>query len=417
MPWAQKLPLNAQGSSAEYTAVEVQVIELQPRLILESPFLQNASVMLLDGEKRMVSVVVRNVSDIPLSVIKQSIGGTRRSSPDSDLDTPLLWHDLFKKEKVIEVAAGDTHEFWLALSGKWKANIGRLQYGFLYCCQQEDRQQYSRVLGLNLHLTINAAIQAQHLRATPVEGDADTDDFMLSFDLRNAWPEPLRYAAIPSPQLDGRELAVAKVDRELNPGQVERVDILLPRIVLSCASSLDARELTKALFETLSVTWKGDDRAGKVDLSGLMLSAEEVEIVTKSSMSLELQLTKAIGSVSRSGDPVVKVGSYVTLIVTLSMPPGITEPVLVRMHPYSVNSTNGDRTDWPKPTEFGVLQQMARPSGSGEVQVKHIPAFPVVAGKIVLVVTASAALGKGSKANLGGRTPRDKHDGCRVSYE
>jgi hypothetical protein len=395
-------PLNAQGSGAEHTVVEVHVIEPQPMLILENPSLQNASVMLLDGEKRSLFVTVLNPSAIPLSIYKQVFLATHRPPSDSDLDTALRT-DSAEREEVVEVEAGGRHEFKFSVHGK--AKVARVHVAFIYCRQQEDRPQYARILDLQLHLTINAALQAQHLRATPVEGDTDTDDFMLSFDLRNAWPEPLRYTATTSSQMDGDGLAVTKAMRELNPGQVERVDILMPRIVLSSSTGWDARDLTKALLKTLSVTWRGEDRAGEVDLSGLTLSAEEVEIVTKSSIHLKMHLISSTNDLpeqaSASKDAVVKVGSYVTLVVTLSTPPGMTEPVLAKMFPFAVNSTNGDRTARPAPTEHGWMPRTVRPSGSGEETVHHFPVFPVVAGRIELEVTARSWLGAESTAALG----------------
>ena len=364
-------PESVQRSHAEHAVVALKVVEPQPLLVLEDPKLQNNNIMLLDGEKHALNVVVRNSSNIALGIFEISKAQTRKHRPDSSLEKgPPQTNEIVPLEDSIVIEAGQTQNFEFALEGR--ANVSRMQLSFMYSDGLEDGQ-YARVLRTSIDLTVNAALQAQHFTAKAI--GENNESFMLSFDLRNAWPRPLEYT-VKGPT------ALLTQQGTLHPGQIERVYQVLPRFPLDLSASNNSDALTKSLQNSLSVKWMCEGRTGDVDLTSLTLSNEEAEVVAKPVCHIDLSLISATRP--------VKVGSFVTLGVKVSAEPSATEPLFVQLQVHTQHSSDGDSTMRPGAMVHGASHRILRPSS--KMLEAEFSLCTVLVGTVELEVTAKAVL-------------------------
>lgn len=394
---------NAKGSEPEHEVLTAKIIEPQPTLALEDPLLQDSSIMLLDGEKYLLNVAVRNTSDIALSIFSVARRQTLRHRTSLDFDRSSGVSLAAQLKEAVVVEAGHVQKFEFTVDGR--ADISGFQISFMYSAQGDD--QYSRALQVSINLTVNAALQTQHFNAMPVTEAASNDHFILSFDLRNAWPRPLKYVASASTSsMAGQNEAsinVPKQENTLNPGQIERVFLTMPRLLVDRDSPNNIKALTAALLESLSVEWSCDGRTGEADLSDLILNAEEIGVVSRSFINLSLSLKGALRPLSSnptSTEQVIKVGSFVSLVVKVATEGPITEPLFVQLRSISQDSRDGDMTTRDHVVVNGCSHRVVRLSRDGYQDSVVFSLCPVMAGHCELEVVAKPAIGKGSKVDL-----------------
>jgi hypothetical protein len=398
-----------QETSSERTTINAMVIESQPVLALEDTSLLESSIMLLDGERRELSVVVRNVSSIPLAIfdtvashdtLRLQSTSNRESSATVVLSSSAAFSD------VIVVEPGDRTKFNFVVTGK--PNVSRAQVAFYYSHLQ-DGGHHARMLAMPVDMTVNAAIQVQHLNAVPLPGrdrvDSFGDSFVLSFDIRNAWPKPLAYvASILSKANEGSvEDSLPKQDGVLAPGEIQRVYLVMPYLIFASSSKVDIEKVRGVLLERLRVTWSGEGRAGEVDLSGLVLNPEAVEVVSKTYIHLDLQLISAHKPVVETAAlsvPTVKVGSFITLRVKVAAPRGAAELLCVQLHAHSANSVDATH-DERRVAIAGATNRIVRLSPEGKTGTVDFAVCPLLAGAVELEVTTKAALVKGNSMYQG----------------
>ena len=392
-------------TSPERTTISATVIESQPVLALEDASLLESSIMLLDGERRELSIVVRNLSSIPLSIFDiMAASDALRLQSDSNRDSSatVVLGGSTAFTDVIVVEPGDRSKFKFVVTGM--PNVSRAQVAFYYS-RQQGGDQHARTLMLPVDLTVNAAIQALHLNAMPLPGHDRTDFFVLEFDIRNAWPMPLAYVVsfLPKANRGGVEDSLPKGDGVLAPGEIRRVYLIMPRLPLAPSSKLNTEEVRSVLLKRLRVSWSGEGRAGEVDLSGLVLNPEAMEVVSKSSIHLDLQLISAHKPVVETAAlsvPTVKVGSFVTLRVKVTAPSGVSEPLFVQLRTHSANSVDAAQ-DERRVGIAGATNRIVRPSAGERTGMVDFAVCPLLAGTVELEVTTKLALAKGNSMSRG----------------
>jgi len=313
---------------AEHASVSVTAIDSMPSLEVESLSVSDATMMLLDGERQKLDVVVRNTSPHVSAAIyeirdTQGMLELRHSGVSSQGDFDVT--DTRDGTAVANVRPGES--LTLSFNAVGKAGVSEGQLAMYYrrsAAQEEDG--YARVVSVPLRMTVDTALQVQH---ADVEDDG-SDGFILSFDLRNDWPRPLAYNVETwrtlSTKLPSREERNAVEGTLLSPGEVQRVAKRFERWQSSVIpNSLD--ETREELLRRINVdwrTWAGNARWGQVDFTSLALAKEHLEVIRGRPSRVRLE------HVGSDGTP-VKIGTFITVRLSVScdsMKPG---PLLVQL--------------------------------------------------------------------------------------
>ena len=394
--------------SPKHTTISATVIEPQPLLALEDTSLPESSIMLLDGEERELAIVVRNVSSVPLAITENKVfrQTTRLKScvhRYGSGSVVLSGSKRFEKGTVVE--PGDRSRLVVVVTGR--PNVSSAGIRFYYSRPQDDGHR-GRCLAIMFNLTVNASIQVQHFTAMPLPGRDGINSFVLSFDIRNAWPKPLTYVAwILAKAIEGGVGdGSSRQDGLLAPGEIARVYLVMPRVALDSPSMPNADNIKTALLKRFRVSWSGEGRAGEGDLSGLVLNPEAVEVILKPYIHIDLRLRRAhkpVLETAASSELVVKVGSFVTLRVKVTAPYGATEPLFVQLRRHSTNSIDAAQNE-RKVAIAGATTRVVRLSSEEKKGVVDFAICPLLAGTVELEATVKAAPVLASKMDQ--RTPQ-----------
>jgi len=301
-PWAPRsqLLVKNQGQSANDSGgdlepmpkgihIAAQSVSPIPLLTFEHLSSEASSLMLLDGEEQKLYVAVRNAAQSGAAAIVKIVDdcGVLQFSPKcQNIDSP---HPL----EILQPGESST----LPLDVCGVAGVSETQLNIFYGPYPiQSESQFARMLSVPFRITVDAALQVHHAQIV----DADVDHFIFAFDLVNSWPKPLYYRI----ELEG----IATADEGLlAPGETTRINLRMARWV-SNASLPDST--CEELLSRISVfwrTWEGR-RFGKVNLRGLMLSQDQLDIVRGRLQRMHLQILHGTG---------VLVGSYLIIRVTL----------------------------------------------------------------------------------------------------
>lgn len=392
----------------EYTTVAATVIEAQPLLVLEDDSsleedfssdsssdkdrLSESNVMILHGERREVSMTLRNTSSIALSIFGISTTSNENiilasvSNDDGSHTTIYSASDGINRAVAVEPDKRVTFRFTLVGNID---NYGTVQ-SFFYS-RAQDGGHYARQLEVPLGVTVNAALEAQHVSIAPVPMNHQYCSF--SFDLRNAWPRPLSFAIQLGYTFEGCEdfriwQSPPHEEGTLAPGEIRRFLLKLPRYLFDWPNhSKEAMDCVRKALEYFRVKWSGEGRAGLVDFGQVVFTPEDVEAFAMSYIEIESYFIAAhtsrwgVESWSKT-KPRVKVGSFVTLRVKVKSKE--SGPLLVQVHIHdSADGAQEERKISVVGSQFKVL----RPPPSGTKDIVDFEICPMLTGSVELDIT------------------------------
>ncbi|CAK7224360.1 hypothetical protein SCUCBS95973_005490 [Sporothrix curviconia] len=276
----------AGGPPLKPERISLNVIPAQPMVVVESTTLPQSSVMVLEGERQVFSVTLKNLStttavdfllfsfqDSTQSSIQAALG-SRDASPAELYEYELI---LTKKQALRlrstksssnnnrYIGPGETATFDFEILGKPGLTSGTIQvdYAQLGTAAGEEAAAkfYTRQVSLHLTVTVNASIEVARMDVLPLHGSIPqplwdrcrdlsgtssssstststttttpaeplTNDkyCLLLLDLRNAWPSQMRV------ELGAEEGMM--VSEHILPGNTSRVIVPLKRIYLEDA--------------------------------------------------------------------------------------------------------------------------------------------------------------------------------------
>ena len=265
--------------------ISLSVIPAQPMVVVESTTLPQSSVMVLEGERQVFSVTLKNLStttavDFLLFSFQDSTQASIQAALSSRDASPAELYEyelILAKKQALRlrstksstnnnnnryIAPGATATFDFEILGKPGLTSGTIQVDYahlgLAAGEEVAATFYTRQVSLHLTVTVNASIEVARMDVLPLHGSipqplwdrcrdfvsasstsASTSDSasasasdpfthdkycLLLLDLRNAWPSQMRV------QL-GAEDGVL-VTEHILPGNTSRVIVPLKRIYL-----------------------------------------------------------------------------------------------------------------------------------------------------------------------------------------
>lgn len=274
--------------------ITLTVIPDQPRLIILENATSQSAIMLLEGERKKISVTLHNDSDIvaadflhiafqdtAAAIMEEAIGN--KTLPPSELyefeyQLSRLPAVRLCEEPALLIAPHETKTFDFELLGKpglTRANIV-FHYANTGTAHTEDGNIFfSRQVSVSYSITVNASIQLHRFDVLPFsgglrwtrdagssEGDQSSNHVgttktqsglikriqivsqsasaeeccLVALDLRNGWPAPIHASLHLEPVEDTANrksaLATQTVEELIQPGHVSRFVLLTPKIYL-----------------------------------------------------------------------------------------------------------------------------------------------------------------------------------------
>ena len=351
-------PIKRCSPRIETEQLSLTTIEAQPLLKVASTTLPQSSVMILEGERQVFSVTLRNHSSTPVDFMlfsfKDSTQAPLKAALSSRDASPAELHEyeliLLKKQALRlpkgtqkrYIAAGGEATFDFEILGKAGLTNATIQvdYTHLGVPREEVTEQfYTRQVSIDLTVTVNASVELSRADILPIDGPVprsfwdgvgtsaaeDVGDYcLLSLDLRNAWPSQM---AVHLEDDDG-----IVVDDSILPGNTNRVLVPVKRVFLEdphasipslnpsqskqfvVSSTKITPEMERANREAfwyrekilgcLRGTWtttSAPKRTGVLELRNLRLTPRMVEAVKVDDVGIDISVDNGTGD-SAPGD-------------------------------------------------------------------------------------------------------------------
>ena len=274
----------AGGPPLKPEQLSLNVIPAQPMVVVESTTLPQSSVMVLEGERHVFSVTLKNLStttpvDFLLFSFQDSTQGsvqTALGNRDATLAELYEYELILAKKQALRLRAvgaaakrryigpGETATFDFEILGKPGLTSGTIQVDYAHLgvpAEEVASKFYTRQASLHLTVTVNASVEIARMDVLPLHGSIpeplwercsgdgkrvvktnksklSTDKYcLLLLDLRNAWPSQMRVelTADDSDTSDtdkkekGKSIVVVE---NILPGNTARVIVPLRRIYL-----------------------------------------------------------------------------------------------------------------------------------------------------------------------------------------
>ncbi|KAI1648106.1 Trs120-domain-containing protein [Daldinia loculata] len=349
---AKKLPFS--GPSLSPDSIGLSAIPAQPIIAIKSTSLLQDSVMILEGERRVFSVTLQNLSqstpaDLLLFSFQDSTQGPLQTALTSRDATPA---ELYEYELILArkqalrlrktddskryIAPGGTATFDFEILGKPGLTNGTIQvdYAYLGVPQSEITEQFhTRQVCLDLTITVNASIELARMDVLPltngvpkpiwsrvgaeaaeIETSLSNEEYcLLLLDLRNAWPSDMQVC------LEAESGIMIK--EHILPGNTNRVVFPVPRVYIEdphasipalnpsrqrqfvVSSSKITPEIERGnreafwyrekVLEKLSGSWKtlsGPSREGTIELRGIRLAPRMIEAIKIDEVGIDISI-------------------------------------------------------------------------------------------------------------------------------
>ena len=396
--YTQNLSEGQKGDVPQHSMVTATVIPPQPTLLLEKSSLLESCIMLLNGEEQELTVWLRNNSSVTASVFDiVTTSDALRLQVDSRESVPraATRSETSSLAEPVVIEPGETTPFKFRLTGK--GGMSKIQAAFSYGSNSSDINgtEYAHMLPVPINVTVNAALQVQNLDA--ILFDEDDDQYVVCFDIGNAWPRTLSFSCsvADSAERHTAEASTPKQEETLAPGEIQRVSLPMIRFTADVDFGANAETIRRALLNRLRVTWTGEGRAGEVDVSSLSLSAEALEIVRGAPVHVSLELAGSEDHSNRSlatSRCFVKVGSFASLRAKIVNRSVEREPLLVQLH--SRGRSPDSAQDERRLAAAGSLHRVLPPVPVGGEAAVDFVICPLLSGIIDLEVTVKPALQK-----------------------
>lgn len=403
------------GRKMEFDRLTLNVVQEQPLLVIKSTSLSQSSVMILEGERRIFSVTLQNLSstavDFMLFSFKDSTQGPLQTALNSRDATPAELYEyeliLMKKqalrlprsEQNRNIAPGAEATFEFEIFGKpglMNATI-QVDYTYLGIAPEEITEQfYTRQVSLDLAVTVNASVELARIDALPLHGTIPqglwdrvggkgvptSDEYcLLSMDMRNSWPSQMAI------RLEGEEGMY--VEENVLPGKTARVVLPVRRIYLEephatvpslnpsrnrqfvVSTSKISPEMERAnreafwyrekLLDTLRATWKTTSvpkKSGAIDLRTIRLTPRMIEYLKIEEVDIDISL-HALDDDETSSDNIAYVDEFMQMKIHVTN--RTNDPILpmVRLMPALCHRPLTVALDYTRKFGWnGTLQQL-----------------------------------------------------------
>lgn len=340
----QKQTQSVQITLPNSSVLELKVIEPLPQLRISTIGLVQKSIMLLDGEKTSFTLTLQNINGIAADFVLFGFQDTVSKQLQEVLDTKdllpaesyELQHQLTTEPSIQRIHRGKSNGSGLVIGAKQSQSfdfqvLGKpglieviivIDYTYLGKPRNEvEGTFHTRQIRMPISVTVNGSVDIPRcsILTMPGAGHGTTEDTetyalrhqcLLQLDLRSFWQMPVE-VAIRVRTSDVEESSSASALEEsyssvLQPGQIERTLVLVPRIYiaepfapipgldtkrqfvvsaskLSLEADLAAREAfwyREALCKRLKIAWKEvyGGRHGDVDVrKGVRLSPRMID--------------------------------------------------------------------------------------------------------------------------------------------
>ncbi|KAI5368025.1 hypothetical protein Slin15195_G031600 [Septoria linicola] len=290
--------------------VSATVIDELPTLVLENTMALESGLMLLEGESRSLELVLRNIGSIAATVFEATdTADVLRRDDEHKLKLRGVRHKRSKSFlPTTTVTPGECTTFKFRVEGK--AGLSSTQANFYYQATSGLDTKHARVVSVPVIMTVNAALQVHNLAVIQTD-KADSDTLLVSFDLRNAWPKSVFYECFEKAarrlewRRESSDAPQDIKDGQLAPGEIRRVYLTLQQDTSSYDYESDAEVARTRFLDQLHVSWRVEEHSGYVDLQGLPLPSDTLDLVRGSPVSIEVHTSTTA--------PEISVGSYVTV--------------------------------------------------------------------------------------------------------
>lgn len=359
------------GMSSELQTASATVIDALPSLELDGESFLDFSLMLLEGERRSLCVTLHNTGAIPARVFEVA-----------DTQNVLRLKSQLPPDQGVELSSktviepGKKVKFSFEVQGK--AGLSRTKANFFYCTADIADVKYARVVSMSLDMTVNAALQVHNLEVAE-STTSKTDELLVSFDVRNAWPKSISYecfhdaSALLMPDADG----LPSRKGHLVPGEIRRVYLNVAHSVGSLKYEDDVAVVRSSFLGRLQIKWEVDDRSGVLDTQGLSLSPASLSLVR----GLPVHVTVDLLPPAKSSVAGVSIGSFVSVrIEVLNRTQQRIGPLSVFLSPHTSGMEHNDRNI----AVAGTLHRIVPPLRSSEKCDVDFVVCPLLAGLMEL---------------------------------
>ncbi|PPJ50390.1 hypothetical protein CBER1_06982 [Cercospora berteroae] len=335
--WSAQAPLTVkdlqkqphQGSDVETTEarlkslgiepgyVSATVIDDLPVLQLENTAALESGLMLLEGESRSIELILRNTSNIAATVFEATdTADVLQRDDEHKLKLRGIRHKRSKSFlPTTTVAPGECTTFKFRVEGK--AGLSSTHANFYYQASNNLNGKHARVVSVPVIMTVNAALQVHNLEVLQPGQNEDPSALLVSFDIRNVWPKSVLYECFEKTarrlewRRDDTEAPSQDIqDGQLAPGEIRRVYLTLQHDNSALEKYEEDPEVARTRFlEQLHVSWRVEEHSGYVDLLGLPLSEQALDLVRGAPVSVSISIAPDVKEIS--------VGTYVNITATV----------------------------------------------------------------------------------------------------
>ncbi|KAJ9131087.1 Hypercellular protein A [Pleurostoma richardsiae] len=347
------LLLPSAGEPPKAEEIALNVISEQPVVVVKSTTLPQSSVMILEGERQVFSVTLRNLSsttpaDFLLFTFQDSTQEPLQAALSKRDATPaelyeyeliLARKQAFRLRKIGNtkryIAPGATATFDFEILGKPGLTNGSIQvdYAFLGVPPEEVSEKFfTRQVSLQLTVTVNASVEIARMDVLPLQGslpqplwnrtskkEGASDELtpdkycLLMLDLRNAWPSSM----IATLEVED----ATAIEEQILPGNTSRVIVPIKRVyledphasipalnpsrqrqfVVSASKISPDMERTnreafwyrEKILDMLKGSWRavsGPSRSGTLELRSMRLTSRMIEAVKVDEVGIDVSV-------------------------------------------------------------------------------------------------------------------------------
>lgn len=432
----------------ETTTLSLTTIAPQPLLVVTSTTLPQSSVMVLEGERRVFSVTLRNQSPTPVDFMLFSFRDSTQAPLQAALNnrdsTASQIHEyeliLMKKQalrlptarKRRYIAPGAEETFDFEILGKPGLTDAAIQVDYTHLGVPRDEvteQFYTRQLTIDLTVTVNASIELTRADMLALNGpaleallsercklpaSADGSDYcLLSLDLRNSWPAQM---AVHIEDDDG-----VAVDEQILPGGTNRVLMPVKRIFIenphAAIPSLNPAQgrqfvvsthkitpemeratregfwfrerMLSSLRGTWATTTSNPSRSGALELRSLGLTSRMVDVLRLDDVDICISVDTDADEDDESEDrATARVGDFIEVTVTVTNRTNHAISPLVRLLPALAHRSLNVALDYTRKLGWnGTLQHVLPRLGAQQAADFTIGMTPLCRGEFELSAT------------------------------
>ncbi|KFA60979.1 hypothetical protein S40285_02778 [Stachybotrys chlorohalonatus IBT 40285] len=394
----------------EAETLNLNVIKSQPLVIVKSTTLPQCAVMLLEGERKVFSVTLQNLSstsvDFMLFSFKDSTQDALQAALSNKDATPAELYEfeliLMKKQALRlpnsnqgrNIAPGGEATFEFEIFGKPGLTSATIQVDYTHLGVPPDevaKQFFTRRVSVDLTVTVNASVDLARFDTLPVSGalpqalltgaPQENEHCLLLMDLRNAWPSQI-IARFESD--DG-----IVVEESILPGNTNRIIFPVKRVYLEDPhaaiptlnpsrnrqfvvstskispdmerSNREAFWYRETVLDRIKATWRTTTkplRSGSIELRTIRLTPRMIEAVKVDEIDIDVSVDAESDNGASAGN-VAYVDEFMQMKVRITNRTNRSMVPLVRLVPALRHRPSNISLDFVRKFAWnGTLQQL-----------------------------------------------------------